>query len=56
MVKYALPQIIGVLISNKMCSYFELNNISYNECIKLFDIVLTNNYNNMMLYENNKES
>jgi hypothetical protein len=51
-----MPQIIGVLISNKICSYLELNDISYNECVKLFDIVLTNNYNNMVLHENNKES
>jgi hypothetical protein len=50
-----MPHIIGALITNKICGYLDFMNISYNNCVQLFDIILTNNYNNMIIHENNQE-
>lgn len=50
-----MPPIFGIIISNKLATLREIKEYyTYDECLDLVDIVITDNYNARVLDEDNQ--
>lgn len=51
-----MPLLFVTLINNKVATYSDIkNNLTYQECLRLYDMCIINNYNNRIIQENQEK-
>lgn len=49
-----MPTEFGIILTAKLATWSELIQMTYDEILLLVDVILVNNYNEQIMYYNNK--
>jgi hypothetical protein len=50
-----MPTEFGIILTAKFATWSELIQMTYDEILLLVDVILVNNYNEQIMYYNNKQ-